>query len=275
MVSEMLMDKRKKINPISSEEILTEHYIASLAKGMEVLEAFGTERQKLSVGQVAEKTRISRTAVRRYLYTFKYLGYLSSDGTHYWITHKVLRFSSAYLNSSFLPKLAQPYLNTLNQLSGLSFSVVVLDGHEVVPIAHSVMRQNEQRIMPYGIHLGNRLPAHATSTGKLLLSYLSPDELQQWIEQFGLKRLTPYSITDEHLFKQRIIEIGQQDYCISKEEHELGVIAIAVPLLSAKGDAIAALNCISTTNQMDTPDLVEHILPKLRQTAQDIRYALN
>ncbi|KAA8731331.1 helix-turn-helix domain-containing protein [Acinetobacter qingfengensis] len=269
------MDKQKKINPISSEEILNEHYISSLAKGMQVLEAFGTERQRLSVGQVAAKTKISRTAVRRYLYTFKYLGYLSSDGTHYWITHKVLRFSSAYLNSSFLPKLAQPYLNALNQMTDLSFSIVVLDGHEVVPVAHSVMRQNEQCIMPYGIHLGNRLPAHATSTGKLLLSYLSSDELQQWIEQFGLKRLTPYSIIDEDVFKQRMIEISQQDYCLSKEEHELGVIAIAVPLLSSTGHAIAALNCISTTNQIDAHDLYEHILPKLRQTAQEIRYALN
>ena len=260
---------------MSEQETEKSQFIASLGKGMQVLEAFGTERQRLNVSQVAQKTQISRTAVRRYLLTFADLGYLSSDGTHFWITHKVLRFSSAYLSSSLLPKLAQPHLNQLNQLTNLSFSVAVLDGHEVVPIAHSFMQHDRQKMIPYGIHLGNRLPAHATSTGKLLLSYFSASDLQAWIDQYGLPRLTPYSMTDDVQFKARIASIRQQDYCLSGQEHELGVIAIAVPILSQKGHAVAALNCISTVLQSDATTLQERILPLIRQAAQQIRYDLN
>ena len=78
---------------------------------------------------------------------------------------------------------------------------MVLDEHEVVPVARSYLPQQDNlRVSPYGMHLGNRLPAHATSTGKVLLSVLDREVQIEWIEKYGLKRLTPYTITDEHTF---------------------------------------------------------------------------
>lgn len=91
-------------HPNSHEKIRQDDYIAGLAKGLALLEAFGTDRQRLNVTQVAERTGISRTAARRYLKTLKYLGYLETDEHYFWLTHRVLRFSSSYLSSAHLPK---------------------------------------------------------------------------------------------------------------------------------------------------------------------------
>ena len=98
-------------HPNSHEKIRQDDYIAGLAKGLALLEAFGTDRQRLNVTQVAERTGISRTAARRYLKTLKYLGYLETDEHYFWLTHRVLRFSSSYLSSAHLPKVAQSFLN--------------------------------------------------------------------------------------------------------------------------------------------------------------------
>ena len=49
------------------------------------------------------------TAARRYLKTLKYLGYLETDEHYFWLTHRVLRFSSSYLSSAHLPKVAQSF----------------------------------------------------------------------------------------------------------------------------------------------------------------------
>ena len=269
------MQSQLRIHPISAEHIQQDDFITALAKGLDILEAFGTERQKLNVAQIAAKTQISRTAVRRYLRTLKFLGYLLSDGDFFWLSHRVLRFSSAYLSSSFLPKLAQPYLNLLSQQTGLVFSLAVLDDHEIVPIARSLVQSPEHmRVMPYGVHLGNRLPAHATSTGKLLLSYLNPQELSMWIEKFSLPRLTPYTITDAEQFRCTLKEIASLDYCLSAQEHELGVVAIAVPIINAQGQAIAALNCIAQLGQCDAQQLQQQVLSQLQRTAQEIKAAL-
>ncbi|OTG62417.1 IclR family transcriptional regulator domain-containing protein [Acinetobacter silvestris] len=259
----------------TNELIKEDDYIISFAKGLSLLEAFGVERQKLNVTQIAEKTQLSRTAARRYLRTLKFLGYLDSDEHFYWLTHKVLRFSSAFLNSSHLSKIAQPILNLLCVQTTLTFSLVILDESEVVPIARSYLPQQENlRISPYGMHLGNRLPAHATSTGKVLLASLSELEQINWLERYGLKRLTSYTTTDKVIFLDLLKQISLQDYCLSSDEHELGIMALAVPVINSKGEHIAALNCIVQKNKASTEYLTNQILPLLQNTASEMRAML-
>ncbi|WP_288395406.1 IclR family transcriptional regulator C-terminal domain-containing protein, partial [uncultured Acinetobacter sp.] len=144
--------------------------------------------------------------------------------------------------------------------------------HEVVPVARSYLPQQDNlRVSPYGMHLGNRLPAHATSTGKVLLSVLDREIQIEWIKKYGLKRLTPYTITDEYTFLETLDAVRQSDHCLSTEEHELGVIAIAVPVLNAQGHTIAALNCMSQTNRVQPQYLIDQVLPLLRNTANELR----
>ena len=266
----MRMDAVK--NTEQSAPIKDEDFVMSFARGIKLLEAFGVERQKLNVTQIATRSQLSRTATRRYLRTLYALGYLDSDDHYYWLTHRVLRFSSAYLNSSHLSKISQPILNLLSVETQFTFSIVVLDEHEVVPIARSYLPQQDNlRISPYGMHLGNRLPAHATSTGKILLAALDPAAQQAWLNQYGLKRLTPYTQLDEQAFLETLHHVALQDYCLSSEEHELGVIALAVPVIDAQGKYVAALNCITQTNKTTAAYLVEKVLPLLRNTVAELR----
>ena len=66
----------------------------------------------------------------------------------------MLRFSSSYLSSAHLPKVAQSFLNLLCAQTSLTFSIVVLDDNEVVPIARSYLPQQDNlRVSPYGMHL--------------------------------------------------------------------------------------------------------------------------
>lgn len=259
-------------HPYLNEQIRQEDYISGLAKGLSLLEAFSVDRQRFNVTQVAERTGISRTAARRYLKTLKYLGYLETDEHYYWLTHRVLRFSSSYLSSAYLPKITQSFLNLLCAQTRLTFSIVVLDENEVVPIARSYFPQQDNlRVSPFGMHLGHRLPAHATSTGKILLAALPREQQKTWVQKYGLKRLTAFTETNELAFLESLQHIARSDYCLSKEEHELGVIAIAVTVFNAHGHAIAAINCISQTNRTQENYLIQHILPLLHNTANELR----
>ena len=80
------------------------------------------------------------------------------------------------------------------------FSIVVLDDNEVVPIARSYLPQQDNlRVSPYGMHLGNRLPAHATSTGKVLLAALPEEAQHAWVK-LRFKTLNAFTIVDESKF---------------------------------------------------------------------------
>src|SRR6188508_1989018 len=160
-------------------------FIEGIAKGMAVLESFDTERQRLNATLAAERAGLTRAAARRHLLTLAHLGYLETDGSWFWLSPKVLRFSGSYLASARLPRAIQPTLNRLAGHTGESFSAVVLDGDNVVIVARSGSAQ-----LAYGLHLGARLPAHATSTGRVLLAGKGRAEFSAWLKGRELPRLT-------------------------------------------------------------------------------------
>ena len=245
--------------------------IAGMAKGMAVLESFDTQRQRLNATLAAQRAGLTRAAARRHLLTLAHLGYLETDGSHFWLSAKVLRFSGSYLASARLPRVAQPTLNHLAALTGESFSVVVPDGHEVVIVARSGPPGATARALAHGLHLGARLPAHATSTGHVLLAALSRQALDAWCEGATLPRLTAHTPTRAAALRRGIARARRQDWYLASETHEIGVHALAVPLRDAGGRTVAALNVVAVAVPPDLERWRERLLPLLQDAAQELR----
>lgn len=268
--------KEEKIlhNSTNKKIIRHEDFVAGISKGMAILDSFGTDRHRLNITMAAEKTGMTRAAARRHLLTLEYLGYLESDGHYFYLTPKILKFSGSYLGGAQLPKISQPLLNLLTTQTSLIYSVMVLDGYEAITIARSAAHQQTDRVNPYGLHLGNRLPAHATSAGKILLAYLDDHAQQEWLNQYPLQRLTKYTYTNNIDFLRLLSETKEQGWCYSSEEHELGVHALAVPIYGQQSRVVAALNIVSPTMRTTKEYLIQHILPLLQETARELRNIL-
>lgn len=244
--------------------------IEGMAKGMAVLESFDTERQRLNATQAAERAGLTRAAARRHLLTLAHLGYLDTDGSHYWLSPKVLRFSGSYLASARLPRLLQPTLNRLAAQTRESFSAVVRDGDEVVIVARSAA-VGGQRLMAYGLHLGARLPIHATSTGRTLLASLSRAELAAWLRGRELPRLTPQTTVDHRALRAIVAQVRADDFAVASEEHELGVDALAIPLRNMKGQTVAALNVVASPDRLEPSRMRQDLLALMLDAAREVR----
>lgn len=267
-------------------DIAKADFIEGMAKGLAVLESFDTERQRLNATLAAQRAGITRAAARRHLLTLAHLGYLETDGSYFWLSPKVLRFSGSYLASARLPRALQPTLNRLAAQAHGSFSAVVLDGAEVVIVARSVALQEADdaaslgtpwratqapRVLAYGLHLGARLPAHATSTGRVLLAALDRSAFGDWMKRHPLYRITPQTLTDAKAFRQLITRVRTDDHCVASEEHELGVHALAVPLRNQQGHTVAALNVVSTRQRLLPDAVAQYWLPLLHDAARELR----
>ena len=251
-------------------------FIEGMAKGMAVLESFDTERQRLNATLAAQRAGITRAAARRHLLTLAHLGYLESEDGYYWLSPKVLRFSGSYLASSRLPRVLQPTLNRLAAQTQQSFSGVVLDGDKVVIVARGVglaalSVQGTAKILAYGLHLGARLPAHATSTGRMLLACQSRTDFAQWMKGRALPRLTAHTVLDAKTLKLLVSAARTQDWCVASQEHELGVFALAVPLRNMRGAAVAALNVVTTAERLKIEVMQRDLLPLLQDAARELR----
>ena len=246
-------------------------YIEGLAKGLAVLEAFDTERQRLNATLAAQRTGITRAAARRHLLTLAELGYLETDGSHYWLSARVLRFAGSYMATSRLPRTLQPTLNRLAAQTQASFSAVVLDGGEGVIVARSAGTAEPVRQLAYGLHLGARLPAHATSTGRVLLASLPKADLNAWLKDRELARITPQTEVQVKAFRLLIEQVQQDDWCLARDAHELGIHALAVPLRNMEGRTLAALNVVGTPDQFSDALVQRKWLPLLLEAARELR----
>lgn len=244
--------------------------IGSLAKGLSVLEAFGAERPRLSVSQAAEATGLDRATARRCLLTLHDLGYADYDGKFFTLTPRVLRLGLGALAAIPLAQLVQPWLDQLSERIGQSTSVSILDGTEIVYLA----RAAQKRLMAIGLMPGSRLPAHCTSMGRVLLAALPEAEARAAVEASNLAPRTPRSLTAPEEIMAEVAAARRLGYALIDQEVEIGLRALAVPLLSVHGRVVAALNTGVAAVQADPADLVPLYLPELLKVQDGLRRVL-
>jgi IclR family pca regulon transcriptional regulator len=173
--------------------------------------------------------------------------------------------------TSRLPRTLQPTLNRLAFQTQAAFSAVLLDGGEGVIVARSAGVAEPVRQLAYGLHLGARLPAHATSTGRVLLANLPRAEWTTWLAGRELAKITPHTQVGVVKFKALIEKVRQQDYCLARDEHELGIHALAVPLRNMQGQTLAALNVVGTPEALTDAAVQRKWLPLLLDAARELR----
>lgn len=245
-------------------------FIASFAKGLRVIECFGAQTPRLSIAEVAEMTRLDRATARRCLLTLHAEGYADYDGKFFTLTPKTLRLGMGALASLPLPQIVQPWLDQLADQIGQSCSVSVLDGPEIVYLA----RAAQKRVMSIGLMPGSRLPAHSTSMGRVLLAALPPQDAQAVIDASDLTPRTALSLTDPNEIMARIELVRREGYAVIDQEIELGLRSLAVPVYSARGIVVAALNTGMAATQDTAESLVEAYLPALLKVQTGLRRVL-
>ncbi len=164
------------------------NFMASLARGLEVIQAFTPQRPLLSISQISQKTGIPRAAVRRCLYTLSKLGFVyAEDGKNFQLRPRILALGHAWLASTPLARSAQPVLRHLSEMLNESCSIATLDGDDILYIA----RASSSRIMTIDLDIGSRLPAWATSMGRVLLSHQPEEKLNDMLARVTMIRYTP------------------------------------------------------------------------------------
>ncbi len=174
----------------------------SVARGLEIIETFGAATSRQTVSEVAAKTGLTRATARRFLLTLVELGYMTTDGRTFELSPRVLRLGYSYLSGLGFPNVALPHLEALVAEVDEASEASILDGHDVV----YVVRVPGTRLMTIAVNVGSRMPAHATSMGRVLLAGLPDDELERYLASARLERFLPHTATDPDTQRERILK---------------------------------------------------------------------
>jgi IclR family transcriptional regulator, pca regulon regulatory protein len=241
-------------------------FVQSLERGLHVITTFSAAHPRLTLAEVAALTGLTRATARRVLLTLVRLGYAGTEGRSFSLTPKVLDLGYAYLSSLDLAALAQGEMEALVEQTHESCSAAVLDGFEIV----YVVRVPTQRIMAISLGLGSRLPAHATSMGRVLLADLGEPDLEALLDGRRLEALTPATITDVRMLREELAVVRKHGWALVDQELELGVRSVAAPLRDRSGRALAAINVSTHAGRVTLDTLRNEMLPCLLATASRI-----
>lgn len=260
----------KRGEQLSAENKPGDSYVQSFARGLEVIRSFSAEAPSQTLSEVASKTGLTRAGARRILLTLQTLGYVESDGKYFELTPRILDLGFAYLSSQPLWNLATPLMETLAETVQESCSAGVLDGLDVVYVA----RVHTHKIMSTNLGVGSRLPAFWTSLGRVLLSGLPSDKLQDLMAKRSREAFTRYTLVEDEDLLNALDQVRRQGWALINQELEEGLISVAAPLFNAQGQVVAAINVSGQANRTNAQEMQARILPSLLRTAQEVSQLL-
>lgn len=245
--------------------------VGSLIKGLKVIQSFGVDAPRMTLTEVAERTDMTRASARRFLLTLVCLGLARSDGRYFSLTPRVLCLGYSYLSSLSFWEVSQGYLDEVTKETNESCSVAVLDGSDVVYVARSA---SQMRIISAAIHVGTRLPAHATSMGQVFLAYVANEDLEEFLNSYPLTNFTKNTLDSREKLTARLEFVREKGYAIADQELELGLRSIAVPVFDQRGKIVAAINIASHVERVPKNKLIQEYLPVLQRKANSIAASL-
>jgi IclR family transcriptional regulator, pca regulon regulatory protein len=244
-------------------------YVNSLSRGLEVMRVFDRATPSMTVSKVAERAGMNRAAARRFLLTLVQDEYATTDGKYFRLLPKVLDLGASVVASLDLSEAMQPVMNELSEKLQESCFAAILDGDSVIYIARAV----SSRVVNVGISVGSRAPAHAVSSGRVLLSGTDEKTLRRYLERAKLKRFTQYTVTSKSKLKAAIEQVRRQGWSIVNQELEVGLQSVSVPIRSNDGAIIAGLNVCCPSPRVTRRDMENRILPAMLASARRIERA--
>ncbi|MFC7264072.1 IclR family transcriptional regulator domain-containing protein [Streptomyces lutosisoli] len=241
----------------ASKQELGREFIESLARGLTVITAFGEGRAELTLTDVAQATGLARATARRALITLEHLGYVTTHDRVFRLTPRVLGLGFPPLSRTTLAGIAAPHLTELSQRLHDSVSLAVLADDEIQYIG----RVATSRVMSVNITVGTRLPAYATSLGRVILADLPEPRLPD------LLPLTPHTLTDPEKLRAELDRVREAGYALLDEELEEGLRSIAVPVRGRGGRVVAAVNVAMHSSRRTAEECVRDVLPELHAMA--------
>jgi IclR family pca regulon transcriptional regulator len=238
-------------------------HVQSLERGIAVLLAFDQEHPEPTLAELAQLTGFSRPAVRRFLITLERMGYVRGRNGRWSLTPRVLSIGQHYTASHALIELSQPHLLQLAERTHESASLATLDGDEVVYVARVPVR----RIMSINVSVGTRVPAYATSMGRVLLAWAPTEVVDSALNRRPLRAITPSTVTDPSALRAELARVREQGWSIVAEELEAGLLSASAPVRDRSGEVVAALASSTSVGRSSRGELQRTVVPLLVETA--------
>ena len=214
--------------------------LSSVRNAARLLKIFLSREESVGVSDLARRLGLGKSTVHRLLTTLAAEGLIERDEESggYRLGLVVFELGEAVRVHLDLHAAAGPVLAAVREQTGESSQVGVLDGVDVV----YVDRLESSQSLRLFTETGRRVPAHCTSSGKVLLAHLPDADLTALLASMDLIAHTPHTVTEPAALRSELDRVCRRGWAEAVNERELGVASVAAPIRDASGAVIAAIS---------------------------------
>jgi len=194
---------------------------------------------ELSLAQLRERSGLNRSTAFRILTALESEGMIERDVRRevYRLGPQIAALGRRAAGEGDLRELARREMESLALRLHETVTIETLAASDVVIVGEAM----GDRVLGMLPSLGTSWPAHATSTGKVLLAALAPAERDRLLRG-RLRAVTPRTTTTKRALTEELERVRARGWAASVEELEPGFVAVAVPVVDANGRTLAALS---------------------------------
>jgi IclR family transcriptional regulator, KDG regulon repressor len=239
----------------------------TVGKALDVLDMVAMAGRPVRFTELLSQSPYPKATLYRFLQTLTNQGMLAYDPDRqaYALGVRLVRLAhDAWAQSSLAP-IARPWIDTLSGEVGETIHLAQMDQAQVL----YVDKRNATRAVEMFSQAGKVGPAYCTGVGKAMLAFLPPGEQDRAIERQSFHRFTPNTICTSIALLAELQVIRKRGYAFDNEEHEPGIICIALPILTQTGRVMGALSVTSTIARSSL-EALEMLAPRITETANEI-----
>ncbi|AQA06381.1 IclR family transcriptional regulator [Mycobacterium sp. MS1601] len=239
--------------------------VQSVDRALMVLEIIG-KFGSAGVTEIATELGVHKSTVSRLITVLESRGFVEqlSDRGKYRLGFTIVRLAGSTSAQMDLAKESQPVCDELAQQSGETTNIAILDGDRII----NIVEAHGPAEITLRTWVGQNCPAHATSSGKALLSALPPAAVRELLGE-KLPTFTDNTIADVKTLAVELDQARTAGWASVTEELEVGLNAVAAPVRDSTGKVIAALSVSGPAYRL-APDRFRDVAVLTTQAAERI-----
>lgn len=239
----------------------------TVGKALDVLDKVASKDHPVRFTELLNESDLPKATLYRFLQTLTNQGMLQYDLDRqvYSLGVRLVRLAHTAWQRSSLAPIARPFIDQLSLELRSTIHLAQLDSGQVL----YVDKRNAVEPVEMFSQAGKVGPAYCTGVGKAMLAFLTEKERDRALAQQSYHRHTPNTLCSAEALAVELDAIRETGYSFDREEHEPGIICVAVPILSSRGRVLGALST-TTTKALHTYEDLEDRVPIVSDTARKI-----
>jgi len=243
------------------------HEAGTVGKALKVLDQVAEFGRPVRFTELLESSEYPKATLYRLLQTLTQQGMVSfePESGFYSLGVRLVRLAHQAWRTASIAPVARPYIDALSLEIGETVHLAQLDHGQVL----YVDKRNAAIPVEMYSQAGKVGPVYCTGVGKAMLAWSRIDAQTRIIEQQSYHRFTDNTLTSRRALRAELDIICSRGFAFDNEEHEAGIICVALPILSQSGAVLGGLSVTSTTAHHSLDSLAA-LVPHMKTTVSRI-----